>query len=191
MVSNDENSLAATDDAFALLNYLVGIRLKRGLLTVVDATNVQAYARKQLIALAREHHVLCVAIALNLPAAVCEARNSHREDRNFGKHVVRQHTQQLKKSLRGLRKEGFQHVCVLGSEDEYLRIIYGPEYDLSEHLAQLKQRGLSRKRSMALREFALGIEGLERFVNREPLRRVHKSVFGVLALESESVDPRL
>ena len=74
---------------------------------------------------------------------------------------------------------------------EYLRIIYGPEYDLSEHLAQLKQRGLSRKRSMALREFALGIEGLERFVNREPLRRVHKSVFGVLALESESVDPRL
>ena len=96
MVSNDENSLAATDDAFALLNDLVGIRLKRGLLTVVDATNVQAYARKQLIALAREHHVLCVAIALNLPAAVCEARNSHREDRNFGKHVVRQHTQQLK-----------------------------------------------------------------------------------------------
>jgi len=74
---------------------------------------------------------------------------------------------------------------------EYLRIIYGPEYDLSEHLAQLKQRGLSRKRSMALREFALGIEGLERFVNREPLRRVHESVFGVLALESESVDPRL
>jgi len=74
---------------------------------------------------------------------------------------------------------------------EYLRIIYGPEYDLPEHMTQLKQRGLSRKRSLALREFALGIEGLERFVIREPLRRVHESVFGVLALESESVDPRL
>ena len=74
---------------------------------------------------------------------------------------------------------------------EYLRIIYGPEYDLPENLARLKCRGLSRKRSLALREFALGIEALERFVSKEPLRRVHESVFGVLALESEYVDPRL
>ncbi len=118
MVSNDENSLEATNDAFALLHYLVGLRLKRGLLTVIDATNVQAYARKQLIALAREHHVLPVAIVLNLSADTCEARNAERPDRNFGKHVIRQHTQQLKKSLRGLRKEGFQQVVVLGSEQE-------------------------------------------------------------------------
>jgi protein phosphatase len=118
MVSNDENSLEATNDAFALLHYLTGLRLKRGLLTVIDATNVQAYARKQLIALAREHHVLAVAIVLNVPADVCEARNAERADRNFGKHVIRQHAQQLKKSLRGLRKEGFQQIYVLNSEQE-------------------------------------------------------------------------
>jgi protein phosphatase len=74
---------------------------------------------------------------------------------------------------------------------EYLRIIYGPEYTRAEHLTRLRHRGLGRKRSLAGREFALGIEGLERFVQREPLRRVHECVFGVLALESEPVDPRL
>jgi protein phosphatase len=74
---------------------------------------------------------------------------------------------------------------------EYLRIIYGPEYTLPENLSRLRERGLSTKRSLALREFALGIEGLDRFVQREPLRRVHECVFGVLALESEPVDPRL
>jgi protein phosphatase len=74
---------------------------------------------------------------------------------------------------------------------EYLRIIYGPEYTLPENLERLRSRGLSAKRSLALREFALGVEGLERFVRKEPLRRVHECVFGVLALESEPVDPRL
>ena len=74
---------------------------------------------------------------------------------------------------------------------EYLRIIYGPEYLAPENLARLRARGLSAKRSLALREFALGVEALERFVRREPLRRVHECVFGVLALESEPVDPRL
>ncbi len=74
---------------------------------------------------------------------------------------------------------------------EYLRIIYSPEYTSEEHLTRLRERGVSRKRSLALREFALGIEALERFVAREPLRRVHECVFGVLALESEPVDPRL
>jgi polynucleotide kinase-phosphatase len=74
---------------------------------------------------------------------------------------------------------------------EYLRIIYGPEYDLPHHLDRLRHRGLSAKRSLAIREFCLGVEALTRFVNREPLRRVHECVFGVLALESEPVDPRL
>jgi protein phosphatase len=74
---------------------------------------------------------------------------------------------------------------------EYLRIIYGPEYTLPENLQRLKSRGLGAKRSLALREFALGLEALERFVHQEPLRRVHECVFGVLALESEPVDPRL
>jgi protein phosphatase len=74
---------------------------------------------------------------------------------------------------------------------EYLRIIYGPEYALPQNLERLRGRGLSTKRSLALREFALGLEALERFVRHEPLRRVHECVFGVLALESEPVDPRL
>jgi protein phosphatase len=74
---------------------------------------------------------------------------------------------------------------------EYLRIIYGPEYTRPEHLTRLRQRALGAKRSLALREFALGIEALERFVRHEPLRRVNECVFGILALESEPVDPRL
>ena len=74
---------------------------------------------------------------------------------------------------------------------EYLRIIYGPDYTESGNLERLRKRGLSGKRSLAIREFALGVEALERFVRREPLWRVHQAVFAVLALESEPVDPRL
>jgi protein phosphatase len=74
---------------------------------------------------------------------------------------------------------------------EYLRIIYGPEYALGDNLARLKNRNLNRKRGLALNEFALGVEALERFVRREPLRRVHEAVWGVLALGSEPTDPRL
>jgi protein phosphatase len=74
---------------------------------------------------------------------------------------------------------------------EYLRIIYGPEYLLPENLERLRARGVGAKRSLASREFSLGIESLERFNRREPLRRTHECVFGVLALESEPVDPRL
>lgn len=74
---------------------------------------------------------------------------------------------------------------------EYLRIIYGPDYTAESNLTRLRSRGLASKRTLALGEFALGIEALERFVRREPLRRVHECVFGILALESEPVDPRL
>ncbi len=74
---------------------------------------------------------------------------------------------------------------------EYLRIIYGPEYDAPANLERLRQRGLGAKRSLALREFALGLEALERFVGGAPLRHVHECVFAVLALESEPLDPRL
>jgi protein phosphatase len=74
---------------------------------------------------------------------------------------------------------------------EYLRIIYGPEYTLSKNLDRLRSRGLGAKRALALKEFSLGVESLERFVRREPLRRVHECVFAVLAMESEPVDPRL
>ncbi len=74
---------------------------------------------------------------------------------------------------------------------EYLRIIYGPEYTSKGNLERLRSRALGTKRSLALREFSLGIEPLERFIRKEPLRRVHECVFGVLAMESQPVDPRL
>jgi hypothetical protein len=95
----------------------------------------------------------------------------------------------LEFSVRG--KKGLLQPAVKCRGREYLRIIYGLQYDVPENLQRLRSRGLASKRSLALREFALGIEGLERFVRREPLRRVHECVFGVLALESEPVDPRL
>jgi polynucleotide kinase-phosphatase len=88
-------------------------------------------------------------------------------------------------------RRGLSQPAVKCRGREYLRIIYGPDYTSAENLARLRSRGLGRKRSLALGEFALGIEGLERFVRGEPLRRVHECVFGVLALESEPVDPRL
>ena len=74
---------------------------------------------------------------------------------------------------------------------EYLRIIYGPDYLLPGNLERLRERNVKSKRNLALREFALGVEGLERFVAGQPLRAVHQCVFGVLALESEAIDPRL
>jgi polynucleotide kinase-phosphatase len=88
-------------------------------------------------------------------------------------------------------KHGLAQPAVKCRGSEYLRIIYGPEYSTPENLIRLRRRRVAGKRSLALREFALGIEALERFVRREPLRRVHECVFGVLALESEPVDPRL
>ena len=88
-------------------------------------------------------------------------------------------------------RKGLAQPAVKVRGREYLRIIYGPDYTLPDNLTRLKSRGLGAKRSLAIREFALGLEALERFVHREPLRRVHECVFGVLALESEPVDPRL
>ena len=118
IVSDDENKQAATPDAFGLLHYIVAKRLKNGLLTVVDATNVQRESRKSLVALAREYHCLPVAMVLDLPEEVCQARNEQRSDRSFGKHVVRQQRSQLRRSLRGLKQEGFRHIHVLRSAEE-------------------------------------------------------------------------
>ena len=88
-------------------------------------------------------------------------------------------------------KRGLLQPAIKCRGREYLRIIYGPDYDLPENLARLRKRGLGQKRSMAIREFALGLEALHRFVEHAPLTRVHQCVFGVLAMESEPVDPRL
>jgi len=118
LVSDNENDLSATNDAFAVLHFIASKRLAAGRLTVVDATNVQLEARKPLVELARQFHCLPVAIVLNLPEKLCHERNQSRSDRNFGPHVVRQHTQQLRRSLRGLQREGFRHVFVLSSVEE-------------------------------------------------------------------------
>lgn len=90
---------------------------RRAKLTVVDATNVQPHARKSLLAIAREHDCMAVAIVLDLPAKLCHERNQGRADRQFGFHVVRQHVSQLRQSLRELRREGFRYVTVLDSLD--------------------------------------------------------------------------
>jgi protein phosphatase len=118
LVSDDETSLDATSDAFEVLHYIAGKRLGRNRLTVVDATSVQQRDRKPLIELARAHHALPVAIVLNLPERVCHDRNKTRPDRQFGPHVVRRHAEALRRSLRGLRQEGFRYVYVLSSQEE-------------------------------------------------------------------------
>jgi len=89
------------------------------------------------------------------------------------------------------KKSGIVQPAVKVRGKEYLRIIYGPDYDLPENLERLRSRGLGKKRGMAMKEFSLGMESLHRFINREPLRRVHECVMGVLAMESEPIDPRL
>jgi protein phosphatase len=118
LVSDDENSQEATGDAFDVLKYITAKRLERGLLTVIDATNVQEEARKPLVALAREHDVLPVAVVLNLKEDICHERNRGRADRDFGPHVIRNQCGQLRRSLRGLEREGFRYVHILRSLEE-------------------------------------------------------------------------
>ena len=118
LVSDDEANQAATNDAFEVLYYIASKRLKRGLLTVIDATNVQRESRKGLIELGKAFHCLPVAIVLDLPETVCEERNQNRSNRNFLPHVIRQQSQQLKKSIKGLKEEGFRQIYVLKSPEE-------------------------------------------------------------------------
>ena len=113
MVSDDENDQTVTNQAFEVLRFIAGKRLALGRLTVIDATNVQPEARKPLVELARQYHCLPVAIVLDLPEKVCQERNQRSADRDFGPHVVRNQKSQLRRSLRGLRKEGFRHVFAI------------------------------------------------------------------------------
>ena len=115
LVADDENDQAATGDAFDVLAYIAGKRLAAGRLTVVDATNVQPAARKQLVELARAHDVLPVAIVLDMPENLCTQRNSSRPDRTFGSQVIHRQHDQLRRSLRGLNREGFRKTHVLRS----------------------------------------------------------------------------
>jgi protein phosphatase len=126
-------------------------------------------------------------VDVNDPASV-EAGTTWWEELTSGggEGMVVKPTQVIHRGPKGLVQPGIK--C---RGREYLRIIYGPEYTAERNLSRLRSRGLGLKRSLAQREFALGVEALERFVSAEPLYRVHECVFGVLALESEPVDPRL
>ncbi|MFE1550680.1 polynucleotide kinase-phosphatase [Streptomyces sp. NPDC058718] len=119
LVADDENDQSASKDAFDVLHYIVGKRLAAGRLTVVDATNVQQEARRQLVQLARAHDVLPIAIVLDLPEDVCRSRNAGRPDRaDMPAHVIQRHRRELRRSLRGLEREGFRKVHVLRSVEE-------------------------------------------------------------------------
>lgn len=118
LVADDENDQSATPDAFDVLHYIVGTRLRRGLLTVVDATNVQRAARASLVTLAKSHDVLVDAIVLDVPESAAVERNAARPDRDFGRHVIARQHRDLQRSLGKLRKEGFRRVHVLRGTEE-------------------------------------------------------------------------
>lgn len=117
LVSDNENDQAATGDAFDLLYATLEIRLKRRKLTVVDATNVRAEDRKRIITLAKKWHSLPTAIVINPGEEICHERNRARPDRDFGPHVVRNQTSALRRSLRGLKREGFGHIYILDTTE--------------------------------------------------------------------------
>jgi len=118
LVSDDENDQTSTKEAFEVLHFIARKRLAAGRLTVIDATNVQPDSRKPLVALAREFHVLPIAIVFDFPEKVCQERNRTRPNRDFGPHVVRNQAQQLRRSIRGLEREGFRGVHVFKSPQE-------------------------------------------------------------------------
>jgi protein phosphatase len=113
LVADDENDQSASAEAFDALHYIAGKRLRAGRLTVVDATNVQAHARKALVDLARAHDVLPVAIVLDVPESECWARTELRPDRDFGRPVLSRQHRDLRRSLKSLGREGFRQVHVL------------------------------------------------------------------------------
>jgi polynucleotide kinase-phosphatase len=125
LVSDDQNDQAVSKDAFDVLGYIAAKRLAAGHLTVVDATNVTRDARRQLVDLAKAHDVLPVAIVLDVPVAIAVARNRSREDRDFGAHVVKRQHDQLRRSLRGLQREGFRQVHHLHGVQEIESAVVG------------------------------------------------------------------
>ena len=131
LVSDDENDQQATAAAFDVLRFIAGKRLAAGRLTVIDATNVRREDRAELVELAREHDVLPVAVVLDVPEQGAQARNAARTDREFGPHVVRRHRELLRRSLKGLGREGFRTVHVLSgvAEIEAARIVRVPLFN--------------------------------------------------------------
>ncbi len=125
LVSDDENDQRATKDAFELLHFIGSKRLAAARLTVVDATSVRRDDRTRLVALAREYHALPVAIVFNVPESVCRERNAQRPDRDFGPHVISNQLRELRRSLKGLQREGFRGVHILTSPEQVDGVVVG------------------------------------------------------------------
>jgi protein phosphatase len=115
LVSDDENDMAATDAAFRVLHSIARERLGAGRIVVVDATSVQVESRKPLVALGRDYDCPVVAIVFDLPENVCVERNRGRANRNLPARVIHRQRADMKRSLRGLQREGFRYVYVLDS----------------------------------------------------------------------------
>lgn len=117
-IADDPASQAATDDAFDLLHRILAMRLRRGRLTVVDATNVEEWARRELISIAGRHRRPAVAIVLDLPFDTIVQRNTHRPDGPRPRAALTRQARWLRESLPSLANEGFDAVHLLGSEAE-------------------------------------------------------------------------
>ena len=118
LVSDDENDQTATDAAFEVLYTIAAKRLECRRLTVIDATNIRPEDRRPIVELAKQHHVFACAIVLDVPPQVCRERNASRPDRDFGSHVIRNQQSALRRSIKGLQREGFRKVYVLRGVDE-------------------------------------------------------------------------
>ncbi len=118
IVSDDETDQAATQDAFDLVHYMAGMRLKRRKLVVIDSTAVQKESRASLLKLAKKYHALCVALVLDIDPEVCHERNQERKNRDFGFHVPKNHSRSLRKGLRRLKREGFAQVHVMNTPED-------------------------------------------------------------------------
>lgn len=118
LVADDENDQTASGPAFEALHFIAEKRMEAGRVTVIDATNVQRAPRAQLVALAKKHNVLPVAIVLDMPETLCVERNAARPDRDFGAHVIRRHRNELRRSIHSLAKEGFKRVHVLRTPED-------------------------------------------------------------------------
>ena len=131
LISDDENNQKVSSQAFDTLYYVANKRLELGLLTVIDATNVQKEARASVLNLAREQNCLAVAIVLDMPENLCKERNEKRIDRDFGGHVIKRQSEQLRRSVKFLQKEGFRYVYVIKSEEdiENVEIIRTPMWN--------------------------------------------------------------
>ena len=117
LVADDPDDQSATDAAFELLHAALGLRLARGRLTVVDATNVDAWARERLLAVARRHDRPSAAIVFDLPLELCLSRNAARADRQVPAAAIRRQHAKMRASLASLKTEGLRSVTVLATPD--------------------------------------------------------------------------